>query len=81
RRPRGLTGARAYYDALRGRNIGHHAALRQLANRLVGILPGRLKSGTDYSEETAWQHHQKEAPATAARHLSGWDVCQPLWGS
>lgn len=81
RRPRGLTGARAYYDALRGRNIGHHAALRQLANRLVGILPGCLKSGTDYSEETAWQHHQKEAPAAAARHLSGWDVCQPLWGS
>ncbi len=26
-------GARAYYDAMRARNIGHHAALRQLANR------------------------------------------------
>lgn len=59
-------GARAYYDALRGRNIGHHAALRQLANRLVGILHGCLKSGTAYSEETAWQHHQKEVPAAAA---------------
>jgi transposase len=27
--------ARAYYDALRARKIGHHAALRQLGNRLV----------------------------------------------
>lgn len=59
-------GARAYYDALRGRNIGHHAALRQLANRLVGILHGCLKTGTAYSEETAWQHHQQEAAAAAA---------------
>jgi transposase len=31
-------GARAYYDQIRARDIGHHAALRQLANRLVGIL-------------------------------------------
>lgn len=30
-------GARAYHDTLRARGIGHHAALRQLANRLVGI--------------------------------------------
>jgi len=50
-------GARAYYDALRARKIGHHAALRQLANRLVGILHGCLKTGTKYDETTAWQHH------------------------
>ncbi|HEX8627957.1 MAG TPA: IS110 family transposase, partial [Catenuloplanes sp.] len=31
-------GARAYYDTLRARGVSHHAALRQLANRLVGIL-------------------------------------------
>jgi hypothetical protein len=49
-------GARAYYDALRGRNIGHHAALRQLANRLVGILHGCLKTGALYKEDTAWPH-------------------------
>jgi len=53
----GSPGARAYYDALRARKIGHHAALRQLANRLVGILHGCLKSGTKYDENTAWQHH------------------------
>jgi transposase len=55
-------GARAYYDQLRGRGVGHHAALRQLANRLVGILHGCLKTGTTYDEATAWSHrHQKAA--------------------
>ena len=54
---RASPGARAYYDALRARKIGHHAALRQLANRLVGILHGCLKTGTKYDEDTAWQHH------------------------
>ena len=35
--------ARAYYDQLRDRGKDHNAALRQLANRLVGILHGCLK--------------------------------------
>jgi hypothetical protein len=39
-------GARAYYDQQRARGIGHCAALGQLANRLVGILHGCLKTGT-----------------------------------
>lgn len=47
-------GARAYYDQLRARGIGHRAALRQLGNRLVGILHGCLKAGTLYHEATAW---------------------------
>jgi hypothetical protein len=47
-------GARAYYDALRRRGKGHHAALRQLANRLVGVLHGCLKTGELYDEHTAW---------------------------
>ena len=47
-------GARAYYDAIRSRGTGHHAALRQLGNRLVGILHGCLKSRTPYDENTAW---------------------------
>jgi transposase len=47
-------GARAYYDAIRARGTGHHAALRQLANRLVGILHGCLKTRTTYDETTAW---------------------------
>ena len=51
---RGSPGARAYYDALRARKIGHQAALRQLANRHVGILHGCLKTRTRYNENTAW---------------------------
>jgi transposase len=47
-------GARAYYDAIRARGTGHHAALRQLGNRLVGILHGCLKTKTLYREDTAW---------------------------
>jgi hypothetical protein len=47
-------GARAYYDAIRARGTGHHAALRQLANRLVGVLHGCLKTRTLYDEDTAW---------------------------
>jgi hypothetical protein len=58
---RSSPGARAYYDAMRARKIGHNAALRQLANRLVGILHGCLKTGTKYDEDTAWRHHQATA--------------------
>lgn len=53
-------GARAYYDELRRRGMGHHAALRQLANRLVGILHGCLKTGATYNEHTAWAHHNQD---------------------
>ena len=62
----GSPGARAYYDTLRGRKIGHHAALRQLANRLVGILHGCLKTATIYNEHTAWQHHRNATEPLAA---------------
>ncbi len=58
---RGSPGARAYYDALRARKIGHQAALRQLANRLVGILHGCLKTRTLYNETTAWATHNAAA--------------------
>jgi transposase len=58
---RGSPGARTYYQQLRARKIGHQAALRQLANRLVGILHGCLKTGTRYDEHTAWSHHMTGA--------------------
>jgi transposase len=54
---RGSPGAKAYYQQLRDRKIGHRAALRQLANRLVGILHGCLNPHTPYNEHTAWSHH------------------------
>jgi transposase len=57
----GSPGARAYYQQLRARKIGHQAALRQIANRLVGILHGCLKTHTIYDEHTAWHHHMTGA--------------------
>ena len=56
-------GARAYYDRQRARGTDYNAALRQLANRLVGILHGCLKTGRPYDEATAWSHHLTEAAA------------------
>ena len=56
-------GARAYYDRQRARGATYNAALRQLANRLVGILHGCLKTSTPYDETTAWSHHLNEAAA------------------
>jgi transposase len=58
-------GARAYYDKQRDRGLGHRAALRQLANRLVGILHGCLKTGTRYDEATAWSHTQQDQQVAA----------------
>ena len=53
-------GARAYYDKQRARGLDHNPALRQLANRLVGILHGCLKTRTLYNETTAWSHHNQD---------------------
>jgi len=56
-------GARAYYGKQRARGAGHNPALRQLANRLAGILHGCLKTGTPYDETTAWSHHTQNLAA------------------
>ena len=56
-------GARTYYDQLRARGKTHRHALRQLANRWVGILHVCLQRGQLYDETAAWQHLQA---ATAA---------------
>jgi transposase len=58
-------GARAYYDQLRARGAGHNAALRQLGNRLVGVLHGCLKTGTKYDETRAWTPPQQDQKAAA----------------
>jgi len=59
-------GARAYYDRQRARGLSHRPALRQLANRLVGILHGCLKTRTLYDEATAWPHHASQEIKPAA---------------
>jgi transposase len=54
---------KTYYDQLRDRGLGHHAALRQVANRLVGILHGCLKTNTPYNPHTAWAHRTQTTAA------------------
>jgi hypothetical protein len=56
-------GARALYDAERTGGTEHNAALRKLANRLVGILHGCLKTRTLYNEATAWPPCQNKLAA------------------
>ena len=57
-------GAHAYYRKQRARGVDH-AALRQLANRLVGILHGCLKTRTIYDETAAWSHHNHDQRTAA----------------
>jgi hypothetical protein len=59
-------GARALYDAERARGTDHNAALRKLANRLVGILHGCLKTRTPYNEATAWPQQENTHPTSIA---------------
>jgi transposase len=56
-------GARTFYDQQRASGHGHNDALRRLANRLVGILHGCLKTRTLYDEDTAWAHRQQTQQA------------------
>ena len=63
---RASPGARALYDELRARGIEHNDALRRLANRLVGILHGCLKTRTLYNEATAWSHRQNLPQSSVA---------------
>jgi hypothetical protein len=61
---RASPGARGYYDQQRARGATHYQALRALANRLVGILHGCLKTRTCYDEQRAWPtDHQQSAAA------------------
>jgi hypothetical protein len=50
-------GARRYYGEHRAKGDSHDQALRALANRLVGILDGCLRSHTPYNEATAWARY------------------------
>ena len=59
-------GARAFYDQQRAKGIEHNDAPRRLANRLVGILHGCLKTRTLYDEATAWSHRQNLPQSSVA---------------
>ena len=59
-------GARAFCDAQRAKELEHNDALRRLANRLVGILHGCLKTRTLYDEATAWGHRENLPQSSVA---------------
>jgi len=59
-------GARSFYDTRRAAGDTHHAALRALGNRLVGILHGCLENHTAYDEDIAWGHRAQEKITEAA---------------
>ena len=54
-------GARHYYDELKARDKHHRKAIRQLANKWVGILHGCLESDCPYDENIAWSTRQERA--------------------
>ncbi|MHB2029216.1 MAG: IS110 family RNA-guided transposase [Acidimicrobiales bacterium] len=54
-------GARNYYDELRARDKTYRKAIRQLANRWVGILHACLEQGCLYDEEIAWSSNEQLA--------------------
>ncbi len=58
-------GARRYYDLLRARGKTHRQALRQLANRWVGILHGCLAARQPFNEQIAWPA-AREVPLSVA---------------
>ena len=45
-------GAHAFYDEQRAAGHGHNDALQRLANRLIGIIHGCLKTRTPYMTST-----------------------------
>lgn len=56
-------GARAYYDARRSAGDNHNAALRRLANKLLGQLHHCLETRSSYDESLAWTPRRPELAA------------------
>jgi transposase len=54
-------GTRRYYDQLRSRGKTHSQAIRQVANRLVGVLHVCLERRVLYDEEVAWVSAEESA--------------------
>ncbi len=59
-------GTRPYYDQRRAAGNTHHAALRALGNRLVGIMHGCLEHHSNYDETIAWAHRSDQKLPEAA---------------
>jgi hypothetical protein len=67
-------GARAFYDRQRARGATHYQALRAVANRLVGILHGCLRTHTLYDEHQAWHTEPDQLSARQLDRFQWWDV-------
>ncbi len=59
-------GARAHYDRRRAAGDAHNAALRNLANKLLGKLWHCLRHNLRYDETTAWPGRADEPQRSAA---------------
>lgn len=60
------TGARAHYDKRRAAGDHHNAALRNLANKLLGRLWWCLKHNEPWDDHAAWPERQTAAGSAAA---------------
>jgi len=72
--------ARAYYEQLRARGKGHHAAVRALAFKWIRILFRCWKDGQPYDEQLYQASLQKrqaspKPPAADAQLKIGWETC------
>ena len=56
-------GARAHYDRRRAAGDNHNAALRNLANKLLGRLWWCLQHNQPWEEHAAWPTHATPAAA------------------
>jgi transposase len=59
-------GARAHYDRRRAAGDHHNAALRNLANKLLGRLWWCLRNNQEWDDNAAWNHTQPGAVQLAA---------------
>jgi hypothetical protein len=66
-------GARAFYDRQRARGATHYQALRPLANRLVGILHGCLRTQPS-TTNTSHGTPNQTISAPQLDRLRSWDV-------
>ena len=69
-----------FYDTRRAAGDTHHAALRALGNRLVGILHGCLDHHTPYNETTAWAHRTRPNYQPSRLTLSSRGMSSPAGG-
>ncbi len=59
-------GARAHYDRRRAAGDHHNAALRNLANKLLGRMWWCLHNNQNWDEDAAWNDHSTDASLMAA---------------